>query len=267
MKSMNFRGRWVLVTGASSGLGAEMSRQLAADHGAHLILVARREDRIAALARELREQHGTEVVVIAADLSQLTEVDRVVQQITSHCQLYAAILNAGATHFGHHDELSWEQFDRMLNLNVKGTVRFAHLLLPILEQAGQGGGLLLVASLAGLTPVSYQSAYSGTKAFLVNFGCSLHHEMRSRGVTVSTFAPGGIATEMTQGARFNDLRSWLVPVGPCARSALSGFIKRSYVTVPGIIYRLSVIVTRLLPQSMVVAIVARQYRRSLVKNS
>jgi len=267
MKNMNLSGKWVLVTGASSGLGAEMARQLAALHGARLILVARRQERLETLAQELRLRHGTEVLTLTADLSDLAEVERVVTAAQAHCTLYAAILNAGATHFGHHDELSWEGFSRMLQLNVQSTARFLHLLLPLLEQSREQGGILVVASLAGLTPVAYQSAYSGTKGFLVNYACSLHHEMRTRGVSITTFAPGGIATEMTEGERFNDLRAWLVPVGPCARIALEGLRKRKYLVVPGLIYRWGSVVTRLLPQSFVVGQVAAQYRRSLSKHS
>lgn len=267
MKSMNLSGKWVLVTGASSGLGAEMARQLATVYQARLILVARRQDRLEALAQELRLGHGTEVLTLAADLSELAEVDRVVAEVQQHCSLYAAILNAGATHFGHHDELGWEGFQRMLQLNVQSTARFLHLLLPQLEQSRQQGGVLVVASLAGLAPVAYQSAYSGTKAFLVNYACGLHHEMRTRGVSITTFAPGGIATEMTQGARFNDLRAWLVPVGPCARSAIEGLRRRKYLVVPGLTYRWGSRITRLLPQNFLVGQVAAQYRRSLSRNA
>lgn len=267
MKTMNFHGKWVLVTGASSGLGAEIARQLGGEHGAKLVLVARRGDRIDQLAQELRLRHGTEVLTFAADLSDLTQIDRVFEKVRAQCTLYAAVLNAGATHFGHHDELGWDGFQRMLQLNVLGTARFLHLLLPYLEAAGQSGGILVVASLAGLTPVAYQSAYSGTKGFLVNYTCSLHHEMRPRGVSVTTFAPGGIATEMTQGVRFNDLRQWLVPVEPCARTAIQGLRKRKYLVIPGFIYRWGSLATRFFPQSFVVGQVATQYRRSLAKNS
>jgi len=267
MKKMNFHKQWVLLTGASSGLGAAMARQLAAEYGARLILVARRNERIVALAQELRERHGSEVVTLCADLSETSEIDRVVTEALAGRELYAAVLNAGATHFGHHDELSWDDFERMLRLNIQGTARFLHLLLPHLEQSRNNGGILIVASMAGLGPVPYQSAYSGTKAFLVNYGCSLHHEMRDRGVTVTTFAPGGIATEMTEGSRFNDLRGWLMPVEPCARSALSGFARRKYLVIPGIVYRVGAVLTRLLPQYFVVRQVASQYRRSLSRNS
>lgn len=265
MKPMNFKGRWVLVTGASSGLGAEMARQLAREHGANLVLVARRQERLAELQKELGSLVRVETIV--ADLSDETAAERVVSEAESHGPLYAAVLNAGATHFGHHDELSWEQFKKMLDLNVVGTVALTTRLIPLLEKRRENGGLLLIASLAGLTPVSYQAAYSGTKGFLVNYGCSLHHEMRPRGVTVTVFAPGGIATEMTAGERFNDLRNWLVPVGPCAREAIFGLKRRRYLVIPGIVYGWGARLTRFVPQSLLVGRVAAQYRNSLLKNT
>ena len=101
----------------------------------------------------------------------------------------------------------------------------------------------------------------------MHYGCGLHHEMASRGVSVTTFAPGGIDTEMTAGKRFDDLRGWLMPADACARSALDGFRKRRYVQVPGVMYRWGTVLTRLLPQSFFVGRVAAQYRRSLAKNA
>jgi short-subunit dehydrogenase len=89
--------------------------------------------------------------------------------------------------------------------------------------------------------------------------------MRPRGVTVTVFAPGGIATEMTAGERFNDLRSWLVPVGPCAREAILGLKRRRYLVIPGIVYGWGARLTRLVPQSLLVGRVAAQYRNSLLK--
>jgi short-subunit dehydrogenase len=163
MKPMNFKGRWVLVTGASSGLGAEMARQLAREHGAQLILVARRQDRLQELKAELSPLVRVETIV--ADLSDETAVARVIAEAEGHGPLYAAVLNAGATHFGHHDELTWEQFRKMLDLNVIGTVALTTRLLPLLEKRNENGGLLLIASLAGLTPVSYQPLTPERRAF------------------------------------------------------------------------------------------------------
>jgi short-subunit dehydrogenase len=267
LQNMNFRRRRVLVTGASSGLGAEIARQLAGEHGADLVLVARRADRLGELADELVRAHGVDVTCITADLAQPGEAVRVFHEACAR-GLYAAVLSAGITHFGHYDEQSWEALSAMLALNVESTVRLTTLLLPYFEQRGEAGGLLLVASLSGLTPAAYQAAYSGTKGFLVKYGWALHHELAPRGVTVSVFAPGGIATEMTAGPRFDSLRVWLMPAAPAARAALRGFARRRHLIVPGLIYDWGrTLALKVLPENFLVGRVAAQYRRSLAKNT
>ncbi len=264
MKPMDFRSRWVLVTGASSGLGREMARQLARDHGANIVAVARRADRLKELEEELAPT-GVKVLSLVADLSDVGDVDRVVEEVTRGEPLYAAILNAGVTHFGEWQELGWDGFRRMLDTNVVGVVRMTTRLLPYLEERGEGGGLMLVSSMAGLSPVPYQAAYSGTKAFLVHFGCSLFHELEGKNVSITTFAPGGIATEMTDGERFNALRSWLMPVDRCARSGLDGFRQRKFLHVPGVMYKLLAALSNVAPEPFASARVAAQYRASLAQ--
>jgi short-subunit dehydrogenase len=263
---MDLTSRWILITGASSGLGRELARVLARDHGANLVVVARRRERLDELASELETKYGVSVRALTADLGQIDQVERVFREATQDTPLYGAILNAGITHFGKWDELSWPDYERMQALNVTSVVRMTTLLLPYLEKRKEQGGLMLVSSMAGLVPVPYQTAYSATKAFLVHFGCGLHHEMEPRGVSVTTFVPGGIQTEMTEGAAFNDLRSWLMPVERCARDAVRAFRDREYVYSPGFVYRWGSAVTRLLPQRFFIGRVAEQYRRSLERN-
>lgn len=266
MKPLELENRWVLLTGASSGLGREMARVLARDYGAHLVVVARRRDRLEELAAELESAGKVSVRVIAADLCDPEQVDRVFEEATRDVPIQGAILNAGVTHFGNWDELSWEDYQRMHALNVTSVVRMTTLALPYLEKRAERGGVMLVSSMAGLMPIPYQTAYSATKAFLVNFGCGLHHEMWPRGVSVTTFVPGGIRTEMTDGRRFNDLRSWLMPVDKCAREAVRAFRDRAYLHSPGMVYRLGSMVTRLMPQRFFISRLADQYRRSLERN-
>ncbi len=263
---MFFRGRWVLITGASSGLGEAIARELAHRHGANLVIVARRAERLDALKAELEAGAGVSVHTVVADLADLGQVDRVVTEAIEGRQLYAAVLNAGITHFGNWDELDWDGFLRMQAVNNTSVVRMATHLLPYFEQQAQQGGVLLVASMAGLTPLAYQAMYSATKAFLVHLGASLHHEMWPRQVSVSTFVPGGIDTEMTSGKRFNSLRTWMMPVQQCAREAIDALQNRRYIHAPGLLYRWGGKLTRLLPQRFFTGQVAAQYRRSLDVN-
>ena len=263
MQRMNLDSRWVIVTGASAGLGRETAIVLARDYRANLVLVARREERLREVAQAVKDRFGTQAEVLVADLSVTGEVERVFHEATESHPIYGAVLNAGITHFGHWDEVGWESIEQTIMLNVMGQTRLATLLLPYLEQRGEEGGLLIVSSMTGLVTTVYQTVYSATKAYLIHFGCGLYHEMRPRGVSVTTYAPGGMSTEMNASARFDGLRSWLMPADECARQGVRAMVERRYLYVPGTIYRLGSVVTRLLPQRFVVGTVARRYRRSL----
>jgi short-subunit dehydrogenase len=262
MKPLNFRGRTVLVTGASSGLGREMARYLAKTHGANLILVARRESRLSELKQELETAASVQVRCVIADLSRIEDVDRVVHEVGSQ-DLYAAILNAGITHFGPNEKLEWDVFQRMLDLNVKGVVRMTTGLLSMVE--AQSGGLMLVSSLTGIVTVPYQTAYSATKGFLVHYGWGLAHELVGRKVSVTTYAPGGINTEMTDGENFGPLRRWLMPAEQAAREGVEALRRRKPLHIPGVTYRWGMALVGLLPRGLTTRVVAGQYKRALQK--
>jgi short-subunit dehydrogenase len=263
MKPMQLRGRWVLVTGASAGLGHAFASRLAHHYGAHLVLVARRKDRLEALARDLTEKAKVEVVVLAADLSKIEEVDRVVREAQAGRQLSAAILNAGVTHFGKYQELPWADFQTMLHTNVSAVVRMTTELIPHLEGDPQGGGLLIVSSMTGITPTPYQTAYSATKAFLVHFGLGMWHELRGRNVSITTYAPAGIQTDMTAGDKFNGLRGWLAGVDDVSREGLEALRLRRFLAIPGTTNRVGDLLIRLLPRRFVTGRLAATYRGAL----
>ncbi len=265
MKPMELRGRWVLVTGASSGLGREMAKILAVKHGANLLIAARRQDRLQELKAELEQSGGTKVDICVADLSKLDDVDRVIQAATQERPLFGAILNAGITHFGPYEDLSWDGFRTMLDTNVIATVRLATALIPALET--QGGGLMIVSSMAGIFPVPYQSHYSATKAFLVHFGLSLWHELQGRNVSVTSFAPSGVVSEMTAGDNFTPLRRWLMPVNQAAEEGVDAFRTRKYLHISGFANRIGSAFARLLPQRLTTSLVAAQYRNALKLSS
>lgn len=262
MKPMAFRERWLLVTGASSGLGREMAKILAVEHGAHLIVVARRQERLDSLKADIAKNSSTQVVTMRADLSLLEDTDRVLEEVARY-QLYGAVLNAGVTHFGPHGELGWEAFRQMLDTNVTSVVRMTNSLLPLLEKAN--GGLMLVSSMAGIFPVPYQTAYSATKAFLVHFGCGLFHEYKGRSVSITTYAPSGLVSEMTDGESFTPLRRWLMPTEQAAREGVEALKLRRYLYVPGLVNRVGGVFARMLPRQFTTGIVGDQYRKALSK--
>lgn len=263
---MNFSGKWVLVSGASSGLGQAMARNLAYRYSANIIAIARRKIQLQELKSEIESRSSTKVHIIDADLSQMSEVDRVLREALNDRELYAAILNAGVTHFGEHSELSWGQFENMLNLNISSIVRMTQPLIEHLSsrpQENNPGGLMIVSSMGGLIPVPYQAAYSGTKAFLVNFACALSEEIREKKISITVYAPGGIRTEMTHLAQFKPLDRWLMPVERAAHEAIESFRRREQVYVPGRGHRLGAWLAALLPRSFVLARVGSTYRNAL----
>jgi short-subunit dehydrogenase len=262
-KPMDFRGRWVLVTGASAGLGREFARQLAHEHGANLLVLARRKERLEELRTELEQRAGVQVIPLVADLSRSDDVTRVLAEILAGPPVYAAILNAAVTHFGPQAQLPAETFDAMLSTNVTSVVRFANALVPRIINEQPGGGILFVASMAGLSPVPYQSAYSGTKAFVIHFACGLWHELSKQPISITSFAPGGIATEMTAGESFAPLKGFLVSAERCAREGLSAFRRRDYLYVNGFSNRFGAGLGKLLPRRFVTGLVARTYRKAL----
>lgn len=264
MNPMEFRGRWVLVTGASSGLGREMAKVLAEKHGAHLLLVARREDRLTELKTQLERDAGVQVETCVADLSKLDDVDRVIAAAQRR-PLYGAILNAGVTHFGDYAELTWDSFRTMLDTNVVATVRLATALVPTVET--QGGGLMIVSSMAGIHPVPFQTHYSATKAFLVHFGVGLWHELEGRNVSVTSYAPSGVVSEMTAGDNFTPLRRWLMPVAQAANEGVEAFRTRKYLHISGFANRVGSAFARMLPGRLATSLVAAQYRNALKKQS
>lgn len=265
MSKLQFKNKWVLVTGASSGLGEEMARQLAFQHGANLILLARRKDKLEQLKAELEKAAKISVKIIAADLSKLDEVDNAIDQILADGQLYGAVLNAGVTYFGKHSELSWEQFQTMLQTNVVSVVRFTNRLVAHFETTGNEGGILIVSSMAAIFPVPYQSVYSGTKSFILSFATALVHEIKNKQFSLSVYAPGGIVTEMTAGDNFHDLQGWLMPVKQAAKEGIGAFRNRKLIHVPGLMNRVGGFFMKFLPKKFVMGKMSKVYEKSLLK--
>jgi uncharacterized protein len=181
-----------LVTGASSGIGADLARELARD-GYDLVLSARTVAPMQALAAEL-EAHGANATVIAADLGQPGAAARLVSEIESRgLTIDVLVNNAGLGAIGRIDQMDPQRIGDMLQVNVVALTELTRLLLPGMV-ARRHGKVLLVASTASFQPGPRMAVYFATKAYVLSLGEALAYELRGTGVTVTTLCPGATAT-------------------------------------------------------------------------
>lgn len=202
-QQFTFSGCNALVTGATSGLGAEFARQLA-PHARRLLLVGRREDRLAGLAASLRENHqNLEVIPFAADLSTAPERERLAAHvIREEIPVNLLINNAGLGDLGPFDSADWERLKPMLEVNVTALTHLSHLLLPMLRSAAPAG-ILNVSSIAGFFPLPEMAVYAATKAYVTSFSEALRMELASEGIRVTALCPGPVPTEFFEVASRN----------------------------------------------------------------
>lgn len=240
----------ILVTGATSGLGREMALQLAA-RGEAVIASGRRDARLA----ELEAQVG--ITGIKLDLSASEEIT---STCTSLPPLSGVILNAGITFADSFVAGDFETDMSVIQTNVVANVQLIRELLPNLKT--NKGRILIIASLAGMTPVPYQSIYAGTKAFMVNFGLSLREELKHENVKVSVFAPGGIKTEMTDIPAMKGLESQMASAADIAAAAIKAYDKMPAITVPGAQNKLIAGLSKILPRGFLAAQTEKIYLKS-----
>lgn len=252
-------GPWALVTGASSGIGAEFARQLAA-RGLHVAVVARRRERLEALADALHAAHGADVCIIAADLTCASAPDAIAEA-TKDLDVGLLVNNAGFGEKGGFFDIPLEKQLRMIELNCKVPVWLTHRMAPTLVQRGRGG-IIIVASTAAFQGVPYTSVYAATKSFDLMLGDALGHELRRKGVDVVTVCPGPTDTE---GPRRTGVVPHRLPVKMMAtelvvRRTLNA-LGRKTVVIPGAANKTAAFLTRLLPRRLASRIAGRMIER------
>ena len=193
----------VLITGASAGLGAEFAKAFA-KRGDNLVLVARRADRLEALATALRAEQGITATVVSTDLTESGAVARLMVELQDDgIEITHLTNNAGFGLRGAFGELDGPSQARMIDLNCRVLVELCHAVLPGMTRAGSGG-ILNVASTASFQPGPWMAVYYATKAFVLSFSEALHHELRDQGISVSALCPGPTRTEFFDVADMHD---------------------------------------------------------------
>jgi uncharacterized protein len=262
MKKLDFKGKLVVVTGASSGIGREIARDLAVREGANLLIAARRLDQLEGLKKEIEEVADSRVEALSIDLGSPDSPQALFEKATSRGHVFALVNCAGATFYGKTLEAPRERYDQIVALNFVSAMKTSMLFVSYFLDRGDGA-LLNVTSSGGLVPCPYQNVYGATKHAIQEFTEVLAWEYRGKGVAVCTFAPAGVATEMTShewlSKKLVGSPAFLMSARRAARVAVSGFKKRRLVTVPGIGNRAGLLLTRILSRKAVAAVLGRAY--------
>jgi hypothetical protein len=272
-----------LITGASSGIGAEFARQLAA-RGIDLVLTARRRERLEELAKEVgpdrragpgaaddrqlagsgpARRAGPTITVLESDLAAADGPDRLLAELARRNVAPTILINnAGFGHFELFLDQSREQIEATIAVNLRASTILARELG--LQMARRKRGYILnVASFAALAPIPRYAVYSGAKAYLVAWSQALAHELRKSGVRVSVVCPGFTRTEFHDVAGHKKTRLMtLTELTPqqVARAALRGLARGQLVIVPGWWYKLNAALLRLVPRSWAAAMSGRMVK-------
>ena len=221
----------VLITGASTGIGATYAERFA-QRGHDLVLVARDRSRLEALAARLRTQHHIAVDLMPADLTQQADLAAVEARLRDDARIGILINNAGMAQSGGFLQQNADGVDRLIALNITALTRLAAAVAPRFAQSGTGS-IVNIGSVVGFAPEFAMSIYGATKAFVLFLSQGLNLELSSKGVYVQAVLPAGTRTEIWEraGIDVNSLTD-LMEVGDLVDAALVGFDRRELVTIP-----------------------------------
>lgn len=250
-----------LVTGASSGIGAAIARELAA--GGHaLALVARREERLRSLATELTDAHGVSVEVLPCDLGDAGERDRLVSSLNAGGRSVELLVNnAGYGSRGEFVTNDRERMVGMVRLNVEAVVDLTARFLPGMSERGRGA-VINIASTAAFQPMPGAATYGASKAFVLSFSEAIRTELRGSGVSVTAVCPGPVKTEFTDAAGMSGVESstpdaiWM-SAEEIASAALAGAEAGKRVVVPGALNRAQSILGQHSPRAVALPLIQR----------
>lgn len=250
---------WVLITGASTGIGKELAVEFAR-HGHHLVLVARSADRLSALSKNLSERYHVRVIVIPKDLTSADAPKDIFDQLLQqNIQLDVLINNAGSGQCGLFENIDQAINEQMIDLNIRALTAMTHHAVHHMRSCGSGK-ILNVASTGAYQPGPYIAVYYATKAYVLSFTQALRNELKGSGIIASALCPGSTATEFSRRAGKADIKGAMSPQKVAAK-AYKGLYMGKAVIIPGLMNKVFIIISKLLPGCLSAAIVARIQRK------
>ncbi|OMB93751.1 SDR family NAD(P)-dependent oxidoreductase [Mycobacterium colombiense] len=239
----------VVITGASSGIGAELARGLAR-RGFPLLLVARRRERLDELANEVGQEYSVAVEVLPLDLGDGKARAKLGSRLRS--EPIAGLCNsAGFGTSGVFHELPVEREGEEVTLNALALMELTHATLPGMVDRG-AGAVMNIASIAGFQPVPFMAVYSATKAFVQTFSEAVHEELHGTGVSVTCLCPGPVPTEWAEIANAERFSIPIAQVSPrdVAEAAIGGMVAGRRTVVPGVVPKVVSTGGRFAPRSL-----------------
>ena len=272
----SYKGKLALVTGASTGIGYAIAKELAR-RGANLILsaTARSEDKLHELSSEIKDL-GSECHIFLEDLSKLNSGRSLYDQIKlQNLHVDLLINNAGYGRWGTFHEVEMEDYADMIQLNITSLSELSHLFIPDMISKGEGG-VINVGSVASLTPVPYSSVYAATKAYVLSLSEGLRYEYRNSNIRIMALLPGATVSNFGQvaTAKSDKLRERLnkrtkrsaagtvfQTSHEVAVECLDGFTKDKQFIIPGKGNRRTALITKFMPRTKVLNIVGNLFKK------
>jgi uncharacterized protein len=255
----DFNGKWALITGASAGIGIALAREFA-EHGAKLILSARRKDRMEALALELAEK-GAEVRIVAADLND-PAAPQLIYDATVGAGINVDILinNAGLGQYGEFAQSPVEQEISQVRVNCESMVRLTRLFVPHMVERRRGW-VMILASTASFQPVPYLTTYAATKVFDRFFALGLAAEVKRFGVKVTALCPGPTESEFFEVARSeNFMPGGRQSAEEVARIGVAALARGKRTVLPYFGGKVITVLARILPVGLITSQVEKRAR-------
>ena len=253
--------KWALITGASSGIGRALALEFAAG-GFNVFLTGRNEAALAEVAAECTNKHRVETEVVPANLASIEGIDDLITALAAGPHRYEVLVNNAG--FGIHGDFASSDIDenlQLMNVQLTAALKLTKAVLPAMI-SGRSGRILNVASVYSFSPVPFQSVYAASKAFLLSFSQSLESELHGTGVTVTVFCPGVTQTEFRTRAGIGEKRKNAgLSAESAARIAYREALRGTHVVVPGLVNRLFVFGSRVLPVGLVPGLVRFINRR------
>ena len=243
---------YALITGASSGLGEQFAHILASK-GYHLLLLARREERLKSLADVLRETYHIEVICISLDLTQSSATETLLEHIKAH-PVDILINNAGAGHYQNFHQAPLEKHQSLIALNITSLTELTHRFLDIRMPTKRRLYILNVGSIAGYVSIPFYTTYTASKAYVNHFSRALSRELSQTTVSVTGLYPGATNTEFNKASGLPEDRTttlFSMSANRVANAGITAMFQGKIDVIPGLLNKTMVLFSHIIPEGLI----------------